>query len=159
MCAVLADIHRQCTPNVHIACSSKTPWVSKHHFLHFLSKVWRCASTGHSCLVTQRSDTGLFWTRVLRQVQLALRLLYEWRNSWSMGCGAARGYSGSSSRDVTCLYVCTVYIHNRSVRLHSTHDTTPFARNARKYVVFIHQSLLEKAERATSWWLRFDVCH
>jgi len=72
----------------------------------------------------------------MRQTELALRLLYEWRNGWSMGCGAAHGYSGSSSYDVTCLHVCTVHIHNRSVRLHNTHDTTPFARNTRKYVVY-----------------------
>jgi len=157
VCCVGA-IYRLYTSNVHITCSNKTSWVSKHHFLRFLIKVWRCASTCHSCLVTQRSDTGMFC------MKLAIRLLYEWRNGWSMGCGAARGYNCSSSCDVTCLHVCTlcvcvfVYTHNRSEHLHNTHDTTPFTRNSRMLYI-IEQSLLETAERATSYWLYFDTCH
>jgi hypothetical protein len=151
---------------VHIACSNKTSRVSKHHFLHFPSKAWRCASTCHACLVTQRSDTGRFCMKALRQMKWALRLPYGWTNGWSMGCGAARAYSGSSSCDVTCLHVCTVCVcvcvcvYTTDQYICTTRMILYHLREIPVSVLcIIPQSVLQKAKRATSCWLCFDVCH
>lgn len=165
MCAVVVDIYRQCTPNVHIACSNKTSRVSKHHLLHFLPEVWRCTSTCHSCLVTQRSGGEMFCVRALRQTKLALRLLYEWRTAeqWAVeqrvDIVAVRHATSRVCTSVLCTHTHT-HIHNRSVHSHNTHDALHHLRETPvSMLCIIRQSLLEKAERATSCWLCFDACH